>query len=269
MEDLEGKTAFITGGASGIGRAMALSFAGAGMRIAIADIEPGALRDMAAELEGKGAQVLPLEVDVADRAAMEDAAGRTVDAFGGVHVLCNNAGVGVAGPLDEMSDADWDWVLDVNLKGVVNGLQAFLPRIKATGDGGHVVNTASLAGHLAPGGLGAYVTTKFAVVGLSESLRQDMEPHGIGVTVLCPGFVSTQIHKSGRNRPEIHGGPVPASAGTFLAEMIESGIPATVIGERVLQAVRRNEMYIFTHADARERMEARMQQILDVYPKPE
>jgi len=159
-------------------------------------------------------------------------------------------------------------VLDVNLKGVVNGLLAFLPRMRDAGKGGHIVNTASLAGLIAPPGMGGYVTTKFAVVGLSETLKQDLEPHGIGVSVLCPGFVSTNIHNSGRNRQtrfgESRNNP---ELQAIVKDLVESGIDPAIVGERVVHAVRNNEFYIFTHPEAREAVEERMKRILAAFPK--
>lgn len=268
MESLEGKTAFITGAASGIGLAMANAFAGAGMKIALADIEPEPLLEAASGLKNRGADTLTLELDVTERDAMMAAAERTWSHFGGVEVVCNNAGVGGGGALDKTRPEDWDWVLDVNLKGVVNGLLAFLPRMRDAGKGGHIVNTASLAGLIAPPGMGVYVATKFAVVGLSETLKQDLEPYGIGVSVLCPGFVSTKIHHSGRNRQTRFGeSRSNPEMQTVVKELVEGGIDPAIVGERVVQAVRGNEFYIFTHPEAREAVEERMKRILDAFPK--
>ena len=171
MQDVAGKVAFVTGGASGMGLAMARSFSAAGMKVVIADIEQAALDAVADEFAASNADVLALQLDVTDRAAMQRAAEATIDAFGKVHVVCNNAGVAVGGGVDAMSYEDWDWVMNVNLDGVVNGVQTFVDLIKSHGEGGHFVNTASMAGHLAFGGLGVYNTTKFAVVGMSEAMR--------------------------------------------------------------------------------------------------
>jgi len=202
MKDVAGKVAFITGGASGMGLAMARSFSAAGMKVAIADIEQSALDRVKAEFAKTNAEVITLKVDVTDRDAMERAAQATEAAFGKVHVVCNNAGVAVGGALDAMTYKDWDWVMGVNLAGVINGVQTFVNRIKAHGEGGHFVNTASMAGQMAIPGLGVYNTTKYAVVGMSETMRADLAPYNIGVSVLCPGVVSTSIFNSGRNRPE-------------------------------------------------------------------
>ena len=202
MNDLRGKTAVVTGGASGIGLGIAGALTGAGMRVAIADVEDTALERARASLAGSAGDVLAVRVDVTDREALAAAADRVEEAFGTVHVLCNNAGVLVGGSIDEMAYADWDWVLGVNVRGVINGLQTFLPRIAAHGEGGHIVNTASLAGMSTARGMSVYTASKFAVVGLTEALRADLADSGIGVSVLCPGVVDTNIFESGRNRPD-------------------------------------------------------------------
>jgi NAD(P)-dependent dehydrogenase (short-subunit alcohol dehydrogenase family) len=265
MKDLRGRTAFITGGASGIGLGMARVFAREGMRIALADVEAGALDSAAATLAGAGAEVLPLVVDVSDRAALEDAARRTEERFGHVHLVCNNAGVGAGGPLDQCTYDDWDWVMAVNLGGVINGVQTFVRRIKAHGQGGHFVNTASMAGLMASGGLGVYCTTKYAVVGLSECLRLDLEPYGIGVSVLCPGFVSTNISESARNRPERFAKtelvPDPVRRQMSVA-MIKAGMDPVAVGEAVRDAVIANELWVLTHPDLKPFVEERSKSIL-------
>ena len=184
MDDLTGKCAFVTGGASGIGFGMAEALAGAGMKVVIADIEANALEQAAAKLKSSGAAVHAIQLDVTDRAAMESAAADAEEAFGAVDVVCNNAGVCWRGFMTDASYDDWDWVLGVNLGGVVNGIRTFVPRLIARGEGGHVVNTASMAGLMASPGNSVYCTSKFAVVGLSEGLRKELAPKGIGVTVL-------------------------------------------------------------------------------------
>ena len=252
MRDVAGKVAFITGGASGIGLAMARSFSAAGMKVAIADIEEHALERAAASFAPNNTQVIALRVDVADRDAMARAADETERAFGNVHVVCNNAGVGLSGPLEEMSFADWDWVVGVNLHGVINGVQTFVQRIIAHGEGGHIVNTASLAGLMAGPGLGVYNTTKFAVVGLSETMRAELGAHEIGVSVLCPGFVNTNILASERNRPEVLRArsdavePLDLAAyERFMAGMLDPAI----VGDMTLHAIQQNEAYILTHPE--------------------
>ena len=258
MRDVTGKTAFITGGASGMGLAMARSFAAAGMKVAISDIEQAALDAVQAEFESSNAEFMTLPLDVTDRDAMEAAAAATEQRFGKVHVVCNNAGVAVGGAIDRMTYNDWDWVTNVNLNGVVNGIQAFTERIKAHGEGGHFVNTASMAGHISIPGLSVYTATKFAVVGISETMRADLLPHDIGVSVLCPGVVNTNIFDSGRNRPVdlpgsdlgvlVNDAPAEEQAAR-LDELRANALDPGVVGEMVLHAIRENEFYIFTHPE--------------------
>ena len=269
MLDVTGKVAFITGGASGMGLAMARSFSAAGMKVAIADIQQDALDAVAAEFKRTNAEVITLKVDVTDRAAMERAAERTEQAFEKIHVVCNNAGVVVGGPLDAMSYKDWDWVMGVNLAGVVNGVQTFVNRIKSHGEGGHIVNTASLAGQMAIPGLGVYNTTKYAVVGLSETLRADLAVHNIGVSVLCPGVVSTNIFNSGRNRPEdlkgetdtaslvLTSGLADQEQAAQFAQIMASALDPAVVGDMVLAAIQANDAYIFSHPELQPMVEAR------------
>lgn len=252
MRDVAGKVAFITGGASGIGLAMARSFSAAGMKVAIADIEEHALERAAASFAPNNTGIIALRVDVADRDAMARAADETERAFGKVHVVCNNAGVGLSGPLEEMSFADWDWVVGVNLHGVINGVQTFVQRIIAHREGGHIVNTASLAGLMAAPGLGVYNTTKFAVVGLSETMRAELGAHEIGVSVLCPGFVNTNILASERNRPEVLRARSDAVEPLDLAayeRFVESMLDPAIVGDMTLHAIQQNEAYILTHPE--------------------
>ena len=240
----------ITGAASGIGAGMAEAFAEDGIDLALLDVEADRLAAVADGLGGAGVRVETRVVDVSDRAAMKRAAAEVADSLGAVHILCNNAGVGYAGvKLDAVPDNDWDWVIGVNLMGVINGLQAFLPLIKAQGAGGHVVNTASIGGHhVMPGwGHGVYSTSKFAVVGLSEALADDLSDQGIGVSVLCPAAVDTAIYDGGRNRPERFGGPFDRPADHALVGMLRDGMAPVEIGRWVLRAIRDNQFYIFTH----------------------
>lgn len=269
MEALEGRTAFITGGASGIGLAMARAFAAAGMKVAIADVEQSALDAAVADLKDGNADVIGILLDVRDRAAMDAAAQTVEDRFGPVHLLCNNAGVGAGGPMHETSHDDWDWTLGVNLNGVVNGLQSFLPRMVAHGQGGHVVNTASMAGVLGVGGMGPYNASKFAVVGISEALAQDVAHAGIGVSVLCPGFVRTNIFDSGRNRPKDLPGVERERTEedeARLAAILETAISPDQVAEQVLEAVREGRFWIFTHPEFVEIVRAKMQSMVDAFP---
>jgi NADP-dependent 3-hydroxy acid dehydrogenase YdfG len=273
MDNVTGKVAFITGGASGMGLAMARSFSAAGMKVAIADIEQEALDRVEAEFAQSNAKVITLKVDVTDRDAMERAAKETEATFGKVHVVVNNAGVAVGGGIDAMSYKDWDWVMGVNLHGVINGVQTFVERIKSHGEGGHIVNTASMAGHLAFPGLGVYNTTKFAVVGLSEALRADLAAHKIGVSVLCPGVVTTNIFNSGRNRPDDLQAETDTASLALTADVsdtertarlqqiMQGALDPAVVGDMVLAAIQANDEYIFTHPELKPMVEARSEAI--------
>lgn len=265
MRETVGKVAFITGGASGIGLAMARSFSAAGMKVAIADIEEQALARAAASFAPGDAELIALRVDVTDRDAMARAADETERAFGKVHVVCNNAGVGIAGPMERASYADWDWVVGVNLHGVINGAQTFVRRIIAHGEGGHIVNTASLAGHVAVPGLGVYNTTKFAVVGLSETMRAELAIYNIGVSVLCPGFVDTNIFTSERNRPDAlrtqpDSDPQPMDPEAY-EKFLDTMLDPSIVGDMTLHAIRRNEAYIFTHPETAAGVSSRLADI--------
>src|ERR1700752_2420638 len=205
MRELAGKTAFVTGGAAGIGFALGRAFAEAGMNVMLADIETDALAAAVKSLDAFGPNVRGVICDVADPVSVGRAAKASYAAFGKVHVVCNNAGVAAAGGIDNISLDNWRWVLDVNLMGVIHGIAAFVPHIRGHGEGGHFVNTASMAGMMGGIGFSPYVASKLAGVGMSEGLAQQLKPHGIGVSVLCPPFVRTRIHESGRNRQQPYG----------------------------------------------------------------
>jgi NAD(P)-dependent dehydrogenase (short-subunit alcohol dehydrogenase family) len=264
MRELAGKTAFVTGGASGIGLALGRAFAEAGMKVMLADIESEALADAVKSLHNVGPDVRGVSCDVADPVSVEDAAKASYQAFGNVHVVCNNAGVAGSGGIDNISLESWRWVLDVNLMGVLHGIRTFLPHIRAHGEGGHIVNTASMAGMLGGLGFSAYTASKFAVVGMSEGLAMQLKPFGIGVTVLCPGYVRTRISESGRNRPERYGSaqvPDPASpSGAMvarIAELLKAGLDPSQVAAAVLAAIRADEFYVFTHPEMRDEVGAR------------
>jgi NAD(P)-dependent dehydrogenase (short-subunit alcohol dehydrogenase family) len=261
MRDLKGKTAFITGGASGIGFAMAEAFGRAGMSVMLGDIEEAPLKAAVEALEARQIRAAGVLCDVADRAALEAAAARTVETFGKVHVVCNNAGVGAGGPIDQVAPSDWDWIVAVNLMGVVYGTEAFLPHIRAHGEGGAFVNTASMAGMISVPGMEPYSATKFAVVAMSEGWAGQLAAENIGVSVLCPGFVKTRIDQSGRARQAKYGGPKEASPEGSSA-LVQGGIDPARVGERVREAVERNELYIFTHPDMRAHVEQRFGRIM-------
>jgi NAD(P)-dependent dehydrogenase (short-subunit alcohol dehydrogenase family) len=274
MRELAGKTAFVTGGAGGIGLALGAAFAQAGMKVMLADIETGALAEAVKSLHDFGPNVRGIACDVADPVSVERAANASYQAFGNVHVVCNNAGVAAAGGIDNISLDNWRWVLDVNLMGVLHGIRTFLPHIRAHGEGGHIINTASMAGMNSDQGFSAYSASKFAVVNMSEGLATQIKPLGIGVTVLCPGFVRTRLSESGRNRLARYGPsqkPDPASAaGTLaaqIAELVRSGLDPSDVAAQVLTAIREDELYVFTHHDRRGELEARFAAILAAMDK--
>jgi NAD(P)-dependent dehydrogenase (short-subunit alcohol dehydrogenase family) len=276
MQELAGKTAFVTGGGSGIGFALGRAFAQAGMKVMLADIEADVLAFAVKSLDNSGLNVRGVVCDVADSVSVERAANASYEAFGNVHVVCNNAGVAASGGIDDISLDNWRWVLDVNLMGVLHGIRTFLPHIRAHGEGGHIVNTASMAGMNSGLGFSPYVASKFAVVGMSEGLAAQLRPLGIGVSVLCPGFVRTRIAESGRNRPERYGTtqtPDPGSpAGMLLArisEFVQSGLDPSDVAARVLAAIRDNELYVFTHPEMRVEVEDRFAAILAALDKAE
>jgi len=269
MREFTGKTAFVTGGAAGIGLALGGAFAQAGMKVMLADIEADALQAAVKSLQEISPDVRGAICDVADAASVERAAQASFDAFGRVHVVCNNAGVAAGGGIDNISLDNWRWVIDVNLMGVLHGIKSFLPHIRAHGEGGHIVNTASMAGMQGGLGFSPYGASKFAVVSMSEGLSLQLKPHGIGVSVLCPSYVRTRIGESGRNRPDRYGQSQPldpaSPAAAMVAEIarqLEAGLDPATVAARVLAAIREDELYIFTHPGMRGEVEARFAAIL-------
>ncbi len=266
MENLQGKVAVITGGASGIGRAVANRAADEGMRIVVADIEKGPLEQAGRELASTGAEVLGVVTDVSDAGAVRALRDAALDRFGAVHLVHNNAGVGVGGPIWEVSEEDWRWILGVNLWGVVHGIATFVPLLMEQGEG-HVVNTASIAGLVSAGFLGPYNATKQAVVAISETLVKDLQAVGapVGVSVLCPGFVQTRIAESDRNRP---GSATEAAADgatemrAAVQSMVDGGIPPATVADRVLEAVKSDTFYVFTHPELMGEVERRFADIM-------
>jgi NAD(P)-dependent dehydrogenase (short-subunit alcohol dehydrogenase family) len=268
MENVQGKTAFITGGASGIGLGMAKVFIQAGMNVVIADIRADHLDSAHSELTELrlADQAHLLVLDVTDRAAYAAAADEAERAFGAIDVLCNNAGIGILTPIGKATEADWDWVVDVNLTAVFNGVKAILPKIRKHGNGGHIVNTASMGGILQYSQAGLYVTTKFAVVGFSEALRAELAPEGIGVSAFCPGGVRSNIREYEKTRPDRFAAHAAAPASppprfsfsdedrARLASLTASPEEA---GELVLQGIRDNSLYIFTAPEFRAGVEQR------------
>jgi len=271
MEHLSGKVAVITGAASGIGLAMANRFGAAGMRLMIADIEADPLADAAAGLRAHGYDVSSNVCDVADASAVQALADATMEAYEGVHVVCNNAGVGTGGPMADVALAEWEWVLGVNLWGVIHGVRSFLPLMRAGGEG-HIVNTASVAGLFSAPFMGPYNVSKFGVVTLSETLFHELKLSGdnIGVSVLCPAWVRTRIHESHRNRPESAGGPSAADEGvqSMIGNLIAGGIDPEAAAEDVLNAVVHNRFYVLTHDDSAAAVQARADAITNGEPPP-
>ncbi len=260
MQDLKGKVAVVTGAASGIGLGLCKRFAAAGLRVVAADVDGAGAEKAASDLRDTGAAALGVACDVADAASVEALADTAFREMGSVHVVCNNAGVLVGGTLTKATPEDWEWLLSVNLGGVVNGCRTFASRLLAQGDGGHLVNTASVGGLLPAPGLGVYCTTKYAVLGFSESLRLELAPQGIGVSVLCPGGVRTRLMDADHNRPERlakSGGRAEA-----LREVLESGIDPEDVGDAVLRGIREDAPYIFTHPEFRPILESRFQTLL-------
>ncbi|MGH7075699.1 MAG: SDR family NAD(P)-dependent oxidoreductase [Stellaceae bacterium] len=265
---MEGKVAFVTGGASGIGFGMAQVFLRNGMKVVIADVRQDHLDAAAAELKGAN-NVHFIRLDVTDRAAMAAAADEAERVSGKVHVLCNNAGVGILGGARTATFDDWDWGIGVNLGGVVNGIETFMPRLLAHGEGGHIVNTASMAGVLPGAGATIYVTAKAAVVGLSESLRAELAPDHIGVTVLCPGPITTNIHEVAKLRPEKYRNTGLGEIESALATRAPSPVwmDPILVGEMVMDAIRRDLLFIFTHNEFKEGVRQRFEATLAAFPR--
>jgi len=253
MDDFKGRVAVVTGGGSGIGAAMARAFAREGSKVVLADLDRDGMDRVAGEIASQGGEALSVHTDVASLESVAALARRTLERFGAAHIVCNNAGVGVFGPLAEATHKDWQWVMNVNVWGVIHGIEAFLPRLIAQGQGGHIVNTASMAGLAGMPGLGVYCASKFAVVGLTESLHRELSGSGIGASVLCPMIVNTQINASERNRPEElrnEGASEPSLAeGQFTVSRV---IEAPEVADRVVQAIRDKALYILTHVESRE-----------------
>ena len=268
MKDLDGKVAVITGAASGIGRALALECARKGMRVLLADIEEGPLRKAEQEVATLAPETLAVPTDVSQADSVAALADAAFGRFGAVHLLCNNAGVASGGlPLEALTLRDWEWVLGVNLWGVVHGITAFLPRMLAGGEPGHIVNTASILGLATWANSGPYVASKFAVVGLSEALARELEGRNVAVSILCPVFVDTSIFESDRNRPahldvEREGPNLRARAQTIGG----SWLAPEAVAARVLRGVEAGDFYLFTHPETAGMVEERMERIRAAYP---
>ena len=272
MQDIKGKTAYVSGAASGIGFGVASALAQAGANVAMVDIRAEALEEARARVHNLGAHVETYVSDVSDAALLEETAAAIEAQFGAIHIVCNNAGVSMLGVrLEEIPRSDWDWVIDVNIKGVINGIRTFVPRMRRHGEGGHIVNTASIAGlQVNPNfRTGAYAMTKYAVVALSEALEQELASSGIGVSVLCPAAVDTGIHLSARTRPSRFGGPFTRDADHFMGDLIKQGLRPEQVGARVVQAIRDDEFYILTHSSPRAWVERRFARVMAAFDRAE
>ena len=258
--ELTGKVAVVTGGASGIGKAMAARLKAEGMDVVIADIELGALDATADELG-----VSAVRTDVSDADSVAALADAVIERHGAVHVVCNNAGVGGGGVMSTLTLNDWKWVIDVNLWGVVHGIHFFLPHLLANDDGGHIVNTASMAGLSAWPGIGPYNGTKYAVVGISETLAMELADTDVGVSVLCPGLVNTNIFTSQRNRPADLRNEKRNPSGRIASDEVlkTRGLDPAVVGELVARSIREREFWIITHPELLSAVEQRHRGIVD------
>lgn len=275
MQNLEGKTAFVTGGASGIGLGIAKALLGAGMNVAIADIRDDHLAAATAELDG-GDQVLAVRLDVTNRDQYAAVADQVEARFGKIHILVNNAGVGVVGPVELATYADWDWVMGVNVGGVINGIVTMLPRILKHGDGGHIVSTASMSGLVPHPGAAIYGMGKGAVVSLMECMRGELEPRGVICSAFCPGAVATNIQKAQETRPAELGetGYAESDKRRQTANSFDHLFQSKEeVGQRVLRGILNDELYILTHSEFRQgihdRTEAMRAAVPDLPENPE
>jgi NAD(P)-dependent dehydrogenase (short-subunit alcohol dehydrogenase family) len=268
--NMQGKTAIVTGGASGIGLGIAKALASAGMNLVLADIQQSKLDEGRAAIEAMGVRAIGVIVDVSDAESVAAAARAAEQTFGKLHVAVNNAGVAMHGtPVEQVKLEEWNWLIGVNVMGVVNGIRTFVPMIRRHGEGGHVVNTASISGFFVRKGRnqGAYAMSKYAVVAVSEALEQELEGSGIGVSVLCPGPVTTNIFGSAATRPERFGGAYQRPTQEAMRSMTASGLDPVVVGQRVLRGMRDGEFYILTHAAEREAVKARHARIEAAFDK--
>jgi NAD(P)-dependent dehydrogenase (short-subunit alcohol dehydrogenase family) len=265
MTDFSGKTAFVTGAANGIGLGICRALARSGVNLVLADIERSALDAARRELEAFNVRTRAIEVDVSDAAAFERAADEAEGEFGNIHFLFNNAGITLRPtPLWEITPQQWEWIFGVNIFGVINGIHALVPRMKAHGEAGHVVNTASIGGLQVNPKLrnGSYAMTKYAVVAASEALALDLEGSNLGVSVLCPALVATTLYASAARRPERLGGPFERPGADIGKAWQAAGLAPDDVGKRVLDAVTKGEFFIFTHEEPREWIEARHQRLM-------
>jgi NAD(P)-dependent dehydrogenase (short-subunit alcohol dehydrogenase family) len=268
MKDFKDRVAVITGAASGIGRALAERCVSEGMKVVLSDVELEALAKAEASLKAAGATALAVRTDVSRASEVETLARKTLEVFGAVHLLCNNAGVATLGFIWESPLADWEWVVGVNLWGVIHGVRVFVPLMLAQDTECHIVNTASMSGLLSMPGAGAYNVSKHGVVTLSESLHRELAERGakIRVSVLCPGIVNTRIMESPRNRPTHvetrRADPVTDARVETLRQLVQTGMPPAHVAAAVFEALRKDQFYILTHPQGRDAIRTRMEDIL-------
>ncbi len=278
MSQFSGKTAVISGGAEGIGLGIARAMGQQGMNVVLGDIDAKQLEIAKTALESEDINVLAVQMDVTQLAQWQNLADQAIECFGKIHMLVNNAGVGSnPGPIEKTDDKDWRWVLDVNLMGVLYGTQTMVPLMKLHGEKSWLINVASMAGMMGVPTAGAYTATKVAVVGMSESWYAELKPHNIQVSVLCPAFVKTRINLSTRNKPsELKSekerdldAANTSPAAMHLQKVIDEGLSPSVVGERVVEAVSNNELYIFTHPNYRKVLQKRFKAIDDAFARAE
>lgn len=260
MDIIKGCTAVVTGGASGIGRAISLALSRESVRVVVADLDETGMAGTVNAIKEAGGNAIAVRTDVSSLPEVQALTERARDSFGPISILCNNAGVSIVGGLERATYRDWQWVMGVNLWGVIHGIMAFVPCMIEEGKGGHIINTASMAGLVATQWLGVYTATKYAVVGLSETLRKDLKPYNIGVSVLCPMSVDTRITESERNRPEQLKDPgiehIQVSV-DFLGRVIT----AEEVAVQVISAIKKNQLYIITHEEALDQIRRRFQRM--------
>ena len=271
MKQIENKVAFVTGAASGVGYGMAQAFLEAGMKVIAADIRPDALAAAGDRLQADETRLRTMIVDVSDEAAMIDAADKAAAMFGKVHVVCNNAGVNLFNPtpIEEADQRDWEWLLGVNLFGVVHGVKAFAPILKAQGEGGHIVNTGSMSSFITGPGAGIYSAAKFAVHGYTNVLRYSMAEHGVGVSLLCPGLVDSDIYKSHLVRPsdlDTASNSVAPETVERIAVVQRNGMAPIEVGRKVLAGIRANAHFILPHPEFREELQEIFEEIVASLP---
>lgn len=273
MTELHGKTAIITGGAEGIGFSIAKAMAAQGMNIVLGDIDTAQLAVAVQALEAQGTSVLGVQMDVTSITDWQNLVSQVQARFGNIHMLVNNAGVGGgAGTIEQIDETDWRWVVDVNLMGVVYGTQTLVPLIKQHGQGGWLINVASMAGMMGVPYAGAYTATKVAVVGMSESWYEELKAYNIKVSVLCPAFVKTRINLSERNRQvnyqkDAEDSEQDAAMAAHMQKVIDNGLDVDIVGERVVEAIAAGELYIFTHPNYRKVLQQRFKAIDEAFER--